>query len=193
MKPPEPRVQKGPNGHHLSRGRKGVAPARPGVAGPVQEASGPAMLRIVRVKGFQRFSVSLPSVLRPTPPANGRGGAARKSRQHRPGTRLTRRGLPRHAYQPVRRRLRPKAFVFPKPAVDHQGTSPRRPFGGVVPEEAPAQSGCGATRLGAPRGRRHRPSRFLQWRNERSLGHPWPGGGSPASPNGGAGRGPGQT
>ena len=57
MKPPESRVEEGANGCHLSWGRKRVARSRPGVAGPVQEASRRAMLRIVRVKGFQVFSV----------------------------------------------------------------------------------------------------------------------------------------
>ena len=120
MKPPEPRVEEGSNGRHLSWGRKRVARLRPGVAGPVQEASRRAMLRIMRVKGFQIFSVSLSSVPRPAPPANGCGRSARKSRQHRPDARLTRRGLPRRAHQPIRRCLRPKAFALPKPTIDHR-------------------------------------------------------------------------
>jgi hypothetical protein len=78
MKPPEPRVQDRPNGRHLSWGRKRVARLRPGVAGPVQ-ASRSATHRIVRVKGFQGFLVSLSSVLRPAPPANGCAGPPEKA------------------------------------------------------------------------------------------------------------------
>ena len=107
MKPPEPRVEEGSNGRHLSWGRKRVARLRPGVAGPVQEASRRAMLRF------------------------------RKTGERPP-----------------------------------KGTSPQAPLGGGVPEEAPAQSGCGATRSGAPPGRHQRPSSVLRWRNEPSLGHP---------------------
>ena len=131
----------GPNGCHLSWGRKRVARLRPGVAGPVQEVSRRAMLRIVRVKGFQGCPVSLSrlcsvnlcsasnpityqtgqaSILRPRLRQTVAAGPPEKAGQHRPDAWLTRRGLPRRAHQPIGRRIRPKAFALPKPAIDHR-------------------------------------------------------------------------
>ena len=75
-------------------------------ASPVNKP--PAMFRIVRVKDFQGFPVSLSSVPRPTPPADGCGRSDRKSRQHSLDAWLTR-GLPGRTHQPIRRRLRPNS------------------------------------------------------------------------------------